>query len=152
MTQNKQAWLKMTDWCARQERCVYEAKQKLDALQVEEQEQERILKKLSDENYLNEERFVRFYVRDKFRYNGWGRIKIQWQLSQKKIAAALISEALEELDAAVYESTLMDLLTNKNKTIKGKDKWQTKAALLRFAQSRGFEYDLTNRLIQQIIQ
>lgn len=84
MTQNKQAWLKMTDWCARQERCVYEAKQKLDALQVEEQEQERILKKLSDENYLNEERFVRFYVRDKFRFNGWGRIKIQWQLSQKK--------------------------------------------------------------------
>lgn len=56
----------------------------------------------------------------------------------KKIAAALISEALEELDAAVYESKLMDLLTNKNKTIKGKDKWQTKAALLRFAQSRGF--------------
>lgn len=152
MTHTKEAWLKMADWCARQERCVYDAKQKLTALQVEEQDQESIIKKLTDENYLNETRFVRFYVQDKFKFNSWGRIKIQWQLSQKKIASSLISEALDELNEASYESKLMDLLTNKNKTIKGKDIWQTTAALLRFAQSRGFEYDLSKRLIQQIIQ
>ncbi len=152
MIQNKEAWLKMTDWCARQERCIYDAKQKLNTLHVEEEEQENILKKLANENYLNEERFVRFYVQDKFRFNGWGRIKIQWQLSQKQIAAPLISEGLEELDAATYENTLMNLLTVKKRNIKGKDFWETKAALLRFAQSRGFEFDLTIRLIQQITE
>lgn len=71
---------------------------------------------------------------------------------QKRVNPELIAEALGELDEESYESKLLDLLTNKIKTIRGKDIWQTKASLLRFSQSRGFEYDLTNRLIQQIIK
>lgn len=150
MTQAKEAWLTIADWCARQERCVFDARQKLNALQVDEQEEERIIKKLTDEKYVDDARYARFYVQDKFKFNGWGRIKIQWQLMQKRVNPVLIAEALGELDEESYESKLLDLLTNKIKTIRGKDIWQTKASLLRFSQSRGFEYDLTNRLIQQI--
>ena len=152
MNQAKEAWLKMADWCARQERCLYDVEQKLKALQIEETEKHCIIKKLSEENYVDDARYVKFYVQDKFRFNGWGKIKIQWQLSQKKVASTTIASALDDIDEETYENKLRDILNNKLKTIKGKDLWQTKAALLRFAQSRGFEYDLSNRLINQITQ
>lgn len=152
MTDTKEAWLKMADWCASQERCLFDVEQKLNALPIEEQEKKEIIQKLTEEKYVDDTRYVSFYVKDKFKFNGWGKIKIQWQLKQKKVAAPIIADALDELDPEIYENKLWDLLTNKLKTIKGKDIWQTRAALLRFSQSRGFEYDLSNRIIHQITQ
>lgn len=150
MTQAKEAWLKMADWCARQERSSFDARQKMKTFGIDEREQEHILAKLISEKYVDDSRFAQFYVKDKFKFNGWGRIKIHWQLAQKRIATTIITDALAELNDQDYENKLRDLLTTKMKNIKFKDAWQTKAALLRFSQSRGFEYELSSLIIQQI--
>ena len=47
--------------------------------------QERIIDKLIDYKYIDDERFTRSFVRDKIVFNKWGRRKIEQALWQKRI-------------------------------------------------------------------
>ena len=91
------------------------------------------------EKFIDEQRFAAFYSRDKFRFSGWGRIKIAYHLSAKFVDKSCIAEALQSIDEEAYFERLQDLLIKKKQQIKNKDPWQTKASLVRYAQSRGFE-------------
>lgn len=142
----------MADWCARQERAAYDVRQKLKSIGLDEDGCEEIVKKLIEEKYVDDQRYSRFFVKDKFKFNGWGRIKIRYQLVQKKIDNNLIEEAMDEINEEEYEEKLTHLLKNKHKSIKNKDLWQSRAALFRFAQSRGYENEPTNRIISKIIE
>ncbi len=151
MSQVTKALGKMADWCARQERCIYDVRRKLDSYELSTDETDQIIEKLINDNYLNEERFATYYVRDKFRFNGWGRIKIRWNLAQKKVSAQIIQLGLDEINDDEYIEKLTDLLSQKMKSVNQKDKYQQKAALLRFSQSRGFEYDLSLNIIDRLM-
>lgn len=151
MSQVTKALGKMAHWCARQERCIYDVRRKLDSYELSTDETDQIIEKLINDNYLNEERFATYYVRDKFRFNGWGRIKIRWNLAQKKVSAQIIQLGLDEINDDEYIEKLTDLLSQKMKSVNQKDKYQQKAALLRFSQSRGFEYDLSLNIIDRLM-
>ena len=60
------------------------------------------------EGFLNEDRFVRAYVRGKFRMKGWGKWLIRQGLMERRIPSELINEALEsEIEEGEYvQSTL----------------------------------------------
>ena len=139
------------DMCSRQERCVSEIRKKLIKWELTEEEVETAIAYLIKEKFIDEDRFASFYVRDKFRFNGWGRIKIRWQLRQKEVNNASLEEALESLDEASYIEKLAELLYNKKRQIRNKDIWQTKAALVRFGQSRGFEPDLVYTQVERLL-
>lgn len=147
----RQALNKAATLCSRKEYCTADIKKKLVNWELSESEIEMALQWLIEEKFIDDERYAAYYVRDKFRFNGWGRIKIRYQLRGKLIDSALIDEALEQINQDEYSGKLAELLHSKKRQIKNKDIWQTKAALARFAQSRGFEPDVVFRKIDQIL-
>jgi len=147
----RQALNKAAAMCSRQERCAFDIRKKLMSWELSDQEVEQAITWLETEKFIDDSRYAGLYVRDKFQFNGWGRIKIRYQLKGKGVAAFIVEEALESIDEVAYNEKLAELLHSKKRQIKNKDIWQTKAALARFAQSRGFEPDLVFRAIDRIL-
>ncbi|MDR2040896.1 MAG: RecX family transcriptional regulator [Tannerella sp.] len=126
-------------WCSSGERCIAEVRKKLAAAGASPEVAERITARLLEEKFVDEARFCRSFVKDKFRFNGWGRIRIRHELQQKGIAACVIAEALDELDEEAYRSALSGMLIAKKRTTKGHSEYDVFLKLYRFARGRGFE-------------
>ena len=73
---------------------------------------------LQKERYLDAARFCRFYVRDKYRFNQWGRMKIAQMLRMKRLSDEDIRAGLEEIDTEEYDGILKKMLKQKMKGIK----------------------------------
>jgi regulatory protein len=102
----KTAFNKASSLCSRQEYCMTDIRNKLEKWEVSECDCQKILDQLVDENFIDESRFATFYVRDKFRFNRWGRKKIWWQLKQKKLSDKTIQQALKQIEEEEYRETL----------------------------------------------
>lgn len=133
---------RLTARCSTTELCLSDIRKKLDATDLTDEEKEGILHRLLDEGYVDEARYARAFVRDKFRFSGWGRIKIAQGLRAKQIATTDIAEALEEIDEDDYRHALREALKAKRHTLRGKTDYETNAKLTRFAMSRGYETDV----------
>jgi len=135
----KTALSKAMQICSRRELCVSDVETKLELWEVTKSDTQRVLDTLLKENFINEERYAKAFVRDKFIYNKWGKIKIASHLKAKRIPAATISLALETIDNSEYAGVIEAILKSYKKTIKAKNDYELKAKLLRFGLSRGFE-------------
>jgi len=144
----KIALQKAAAYCAHCERAACDVEEKLQKWDVQSGDIERIIKKLTEEDFLNEQRYCNAFAMDKFRFNHWGKIKIAYMLSQKKISQECIIQAIDKIDEEEYLSVLSALLKSKHKTIKATDRFQTEQKLFRFAASRGFEIDAVKRALQ----
>lgn len=136
---------KMAALCSRAEQCSPDIRKKITDLGGGEVMVTEVLQKLKEELFLDDERYSKAYVRDKFRFNKWGRIKIRYYLKQKGLPDQVINVGLEELDETHYIELLVKTMKEKAKTLKNKEKFEKVAALVRFAQSRGFEPELIHR-------
>ena len=134
-------------YCSRSEHCVLDVLNKLYAAGLGEEESDEIVQCLVEQGYIDEQRYAKAFVNDKFRFNKWGKLKIGHALRQKKIPTSIIQVALETLDEDAYSHVLLQLIETKKKTVKGTAA-QQKAAVMRFAVSRGFELDLVLRLLR----
>ena len=131
----------MRNYCARQDRCHSEMRTKLIKSEVYGDELEEILSQLVSEDFLNEERFARSYVRGKFRMNKWGRFKIRLQLKHKQVSDYCIRKGMEEIEDEEYNATIDDLLLKKLRGATDfKSRQKAKEALIR----KGFEPDIVN--------
>ncbi|MUP38746.1 RecX family transcriptional regulator [Labilibaculum sp. 44] len=137
--------------CSRQEKCCFDIRKKLCEWEISSADQDQIIQTLIDEKFLNDERYTNFYVRDKFRFNRWGRIKIAHHLKQKQIPEYIISDAIDQLDEREYTQNLQDILSSKIKSIREEDPYQLRAKLFRFAQGRGFESQISLQIIDKLI-
>jgi len=139
---------KAMTYCAGKECCRSDMSQKLDSWSTDTDETEKIISQLVKENFINEERYASAFVRDKFRYNKWGRVKISAALRQKKIPSDIISGALESLDEQAYREALVKIISDHRRTVKAKNQYDLKGKLLRYGLSKGFEghllYDILN--------
>jgi len=133
--------------CSRREYCSQDIRLKLETWGLGENDITRILTYLTRENFINESRYAEAFVRDKFNYNKWGRIKIAMHLKQKKIPSESIKNALETIDYDTYLKTAADLLASHRRHIKAKNTYELKAKLIRFGLSRGFEQGLLYEII-----
>lgn len=135
-------------YCAGKECCRSDISQKLSAWSADEEEIEKILNQLVRENFINEERYAAAFVKDKFRYNKWGRVKTGAALRQKKIPADIISIAFEAIDENAYLEALKTIISAHRRTVKAKNQYDLKGKLLRYGLSKGFEshllYDILN--------
>lgn len=147
----RQALNKAAAMCSRQERCAFDIRKKLVNWELSEEEVDKAIDWLISEKFIDDSRFAGHYVKDKFQFNGWGRIKIRYMLRGKGLDSNIINDALYMINDDAYSEKLAELLQGKYRQIKNKDIWQTKAALARFAQSRGFEPDLVFRSIDQLL-
>lgn len=139
--QEKEALSKCMAICSKAEKCISDIQKKLDTWDIPEEWSHRIIQVLIDEKFIDEGRYARLYVRDKFRFNKWGKIKISYMLKGKGLNPAVIKLALEEIDSHAYMETLNALIQSKSKRLKYKDEYDRKSKLIRFAQGRGFEFE-----------
>lgn len=124
--------------CSKSEHCISEIQDKLKQWGLSAEDSTVVIEKLIGEKYVDDERFARAYVKDKFRFNRWGKQKIAFMLRAKNISAEILELAFEEIQDENYEDELQKLLTDKERTIKTKDKYDKRNKLMRFALGRGF--------------
>ena len=130
---------KMAKYCAYQERCVKDVKDKLKTYDIPQESKGEILDYLLDNRFVNDERFARSFVRGKLNQSGWGVNKIRFHLMQKGIDKDTIDEALGQTDEEVYRQRLIDILKAKSKTVKAETDFERKRKLAAFAMQKGFE-------------
>lgn len=150
MTTYGQALSKAMALCSKSEKCISDIQQKLNDWGVEPADAQKIIKTLIAEKFIDEERYVRFFVRDKFVFNQWGKVKIAFMLKSKKVPAALVEEALRGIDDEAYLDLLVKLLGDKSKKTKFVNEYDRKGKLVRFAQSRGFEFDTIEKALAEL--
>jgi regulatory protein len=114
----EQALPKIKLYCAYQERCHLEVKEKLYSFGLYKKDVEQLMAQLIEENYLNEERFAIQYAGGKFRMNKWGKVKIKYALRQKHVSEYSIKKALKEISEIDYKKTLDKLVQQKLRTLK----------------------------------
>ncbi len=137
--EQQSAYLKAAAICSQSEKCRTDILEKLKSWGLSSDEVIPVIDRLVSEKYLDDERFARAYVKDKFRFNRWGKQKITFMLRAKGISAEVIELALSEIEDSDYSEDLRKLIQDKAKTIKAKDKYDKRNKLMRFALGRGFE-------------
>ena len=133
---------KMAKYCAYQERCVKDVRDKLKTFDISQEDRDKILEYLLDNRFVNDERFAKSFVRGKINQSGWGVNKIRFHLVQKGIAKDLIDAALAQTDDEVYRQRLVDILMTKSKTVKAATDFEKKRKLAAYAMQKGFEGNL----------
>lgn len=108
-----------------------------------------LLSELIQENFINEERFARAYVRGKFRIKKWGRNKIKQGLFTHRLSDYVLKKAFSEIDDQEYINTLEKICAKKRSEIKLKNEFQKNGKLAQWLISRGYESDLVWDLIKQ---
>ena len=130
---------KMAKYCAYQERCEKDVRDKLKAFDIPQEEKTKIIEYLLDNRFVNDERFAKSFVRGKINQSGWGVNKIRFHLIQKGIDKEVIDEALGQTDEEVYRQRLIDILKTKSKTIKAANDFEKNRKLAAYAMQKGFE-------------
>lgn len=139
----EQALQKIKHYCAYQERCHQEVKEKLYSLGMHRKDVDELISQLIEENYLNEERFAIQYAGGKFRMNHWGKIKIKYALKQKQVSEYCIKKALLQIDNDAYMKTIEKLAAEKQNTLKGeKNNFVKLRKVQDYLLQKGFESDL----------
>ena len=135
----EEARIKAEAYCSASEHCKSEVLGKLQQWGAPEEAWETILGHLEKERYIDERRYATFFVRDKYRFNQWGRVKIGQALRMKHIASTDIAEAMEEIEEKEYLDILTSLLKKKVRTIKASSDYERNGKLIRFAAGHGYE-------------
>lgn len=142
---------KIKHFCSYQERSHQEVKDKLYSFGLYKDETESLLSELIEENYLNEERFAMAFSGGKFRIKKWGRIKINYELNQKKISPYCIKKGLESIDEEEYTKTLQKLFNEKKKSLTGeKNSFVIRQKIYTSLSRKGYEAELISKLLDKI--
>lgn len=138
----QQILAKLTALCSGAEHCSYEMTEKMRRWEVDEATQARVMEYLTREKYVDDSRFCRAFIREKMRFNKWGRRKIELALYQKRIDKSVSAEALDDVDASEYVAILRPLLKQKERAVKANNEYEKNMKLIKFAMSRGFTFDV----------
>lgn len=141
---------KLMHFCAYRERSQKEVEDKLDQMRMIPEAKEKIIIKLMQEDFLNEERFARSFVRGKFRIKKWGRIKITQELKKREISAPIIKLGLSEIKETQYRKSLFELAEKKSEKIAEKNSFKKKKTLADHLLRKGYESSLVFDCVNEI--
>lgn len=135
--------------CARSEQCSYDISVKLSRWGLSADAAGRVLTSLQSSGFVNDERFARAYVREKYLFSRWGRRKISAALYAKRIDKNIIADALEEVDMRRYASNAFKVMATKLRMLPADMELPDKRnRLIRFGISRGFETSLVMKIVE----
>lgn len=148
----QEAYQKAAAICAVAENCKADIMSKLQKWGVMNEMAEQVLNRLIENNFIDEARYARCFVSDKFRYNKWGRLKIRQALRMKRLSDDIIEEALSTIDEDHYDQMIQSLIKAKIKILKGERNYEYRCKILRYVIGRGFEPECISRQISQVLQ
>ena len=143
----EEAFLQLASLCANAEHCQYEMLEKMKRWELSDEAQARVMAQLIEERYVDDRRYARAFVKDKIRYNKWGRRKVQQGLWMKRIDKEIQEEVLNEIEETEYLNVLKPLLKQKRKSIKANSDYELNQKLVRFAYGRGFTFDIIRQCL-----
>ena len=142
-----EAFAKLSALCARAEHSSGEMIDKMRRWGLDDETQARIMQRLTQGKYIDDERFARLFADDKIRFDHWGRTKIALTLRRKGIDSGTAARVLDEIDDDRYLDVLRPLIRAKERTVKARSDYERTGKLIRFALSRGFSMDLIRRCL-----
>lgn len=145
-----QAFNRAAAICARSEQSSGDISARLVKWGLSSRDADQVLSQLIEQSFIDDERYARAFVKDKFAFNGWGRVKIAYQLRQKGIPAEHITDALTAIDEDQYRQRLIELLIAKWRSVNHNDSRTAWAAMMRFAASRGFETTIAAQCVKHV--
>ena len=143
----QEAYLQLSALCAQAEHCQQEMRDKMKRWELDETAQNRVIARLVKERFVDDERYARAFVKDKIRYNKWGRRKVMQALWLKHIDSEIQQRVLDEIDEKEYLDVLRPLLKQKRKSIKAASDYELNQKLVRFALGRGFGFDIIRQCL-----
>ena len=143
----QEALQKLSALCARAEHSSGEMLEKMRRWQLSEDARERVLARLIDEKFVDDERFARLFVREKIRFDRWGRRKIEQALYQKGVASDISRRVLDEVDDEAYVAELKKLIAAKRRSVTAESDYELRAKLTKYALGRGFGYNVIRQCI-----
>ena len=146
----QQAMNRASALCARSEQAPADVRAKLLKWGLSDAAAEQVCRELTEQGFINEQRYAHAFVKDRFAFNGWGRIKIAHQLRLKGIPTDVIDEAMTAIDEERYCQRLVELLRAKWRDVKDREPRAAWAAMMRFAASRGFETSISAECVKQV--
>ena len=147
----QEALAKIQKYCAYQERCHQEVRNKLYEYGLYSRDVNEIISELITSGFLNEERFAKAFVGGKFRMKKWGRIKIIAALEAKGLTPNCIKAGLKELEHESYQQTLSQLLEKKSEEIDETNVFVKRDKLAKYAIQKGYEPDLAWKNVRALI-
>lgn len=146
----QEALLRMMSYCASAEHCKADVVAKLAKWELSADKVESILNALVVESYIDEERYCRSFIYDKYRFAKWGKRKIMQALSLKKIPQEIIRKQLEEVNEEEYLAVLKELLEVKMRSVRAKNDYERRGKLFQYALGKGFDADDVTRVYPEL--
>lgn len=143
--------LKLQQYCAYQERCHAEVRDKGLQLGLRGQELEDAIAHLVSENFLNEERFAIAFAGGKFRMQQWGRRKIKMMLQQKQVSDYCIRKGLSAIDPDDYDRTLTALAAKKSASLRGEHPLKKTQKIIQYLLQKGYETELARAAAEKAL-
>ena len=135
--------------CARMEYCVSDIRRKaLQRLEFDAESAEQVVAALVDEGFVDDRRYAAAFAREKSALSGWGPVKIRSALLARGVSREAVLEALEAVDPDRAAARLEKVLEAKWRTLR--DDPQGRLKLIRFALSRGYDYEPVKPLIERL--
>ncbi|MBT8211367.1 MAG: RecX family transcriptional regulator [Eudoraea sp.] len=142
---------KMGHYCAYQDRCHKEVRNKLKEMNMIPEAIDHIVAYLIEHDFLNEQRFAESFVRGKFRIKKWGRVRIASELKRRDISPYILKKALEQLTVQEYLETLDQLARKRLETLGSLSKLEKKRKLSSYLLYRGWENYLVNVKLRELL-
>ena len=146
----EQAFSRLSRLCARSEHCSKEMTDKMRLWNLTKAQQARVMERLTKYQYVDDERYTELFIRDKIKFNGWGRNKVAQALYMKGISEKLARQYLDEVSEDDYLEVLRPLVRSKMPKIKARNTYERNAKMLRYGISRGFSIEQIKRCMDEI--
>ncbi len=135
--------------CSRAEYCSADMYRKaLKDLDGDADAAAKVVAELTRDRYVDDARYAAAFAREKATLQGWGPVKIRFQLRGKGLSDAIIAEALQEIEPAKADEKLDKLLAAKARVLEGDPQFKLK--LIKFALSRGYEYPAVEAALERL--
>ena len=147
----EKALQKIRQYCAYQERCHKEVKEKLYEFGLKSEQADEVISGLIEDKFLDEERYAIAFAGGKFRMKQWGKIKIRYELKSNQVSDYCIKKALSAIDEADYHQTLSKLFETKVNSLKSEKNIQSKKRKVQaYLLQKGFESSLIGELLRKL--
>ena len=138
----KEALARLSAYCSVAERCRADVEEKLFRWGLDSEARESIVLALEKDRFLDEKRYCCAFIRDKYLFARWGKVKIGQALRAKHLSPNVYEPLLDKvIDESDYLSGLRSLLAAKRKTVRAANARELEGKLVRFALGRGFAMD-----------
>ncbi len=143
---------RMAALCSRSEQCAADINRKITSAGLSVDEADEIIEQLKAEKFIDDERYAKAYVADKFRLNKWGKVKIRHYLKMKGLADGIIRQGLDTINEDKYRQVLLRTMKEKARAVRRKSRYEQMGQIIRFAQNRGFEPELIHRHLGEVVE